>query len=1123
MNIGGLTIEMAADLVRLRTDMADAKRMVGDATSSIGKAAGLAKNALGAIGIGLGVAGFASWIKGAIDAADASSKLAQTAGVSTKEVAGLKLAFELGGSSSQGMATSMAKLQKQIVEGNKAFDQLGVKTRNTDGTLRGSRAVFSDVAEAISKTEDKTLKAALAQEIFGKSGAELLPILNGGAKGLREMDETALALGLTLDKETGDAAEEFNDTLDLLQKAGGGVATQLAAKMLPALNAAAGGLLEMVKDGNLVDKMADGLVVTFKLLYSGVLVVMEVFSTLGKLLGGTIARLMAELSGLGEAVVKVFQGDFKGAAEAAQNGFKQSAQISREMSADVRSGWQQTGGAISKVWDETQSTTVKAMAEMGKATKGSTVATKEQEEAAKKAAEELKKLRQAADDYVRSSVQKVAAAQAELDIGRPLTEGEKLYRKAVEDNTAGKAKFTTAQLAGIKVRGEELDAISAEIKWMRDSRAESEKSVEEALKFVESTRAETDKLREKNATLLLTREELAAHHTAELLALADSKEKQAALLEEAGLQTDKIRLLREGAKAIREQVAVINDGAALEAIKAQRDEWAKLTDDIGRGLTDSLFRAFESGKSFFGTFWDGIKNLFKTTVLKMLIQPVQAGVTGAVGGLLSSGSAFAGTGGTGGSGGSLGGLLSAFGGGGSVFGSSFSAGAQLVGAGASGTAFSAAGSLLGSGQIASGLGVGAGALAPYAAAFGLGSKVGGLIGGGYSAGTAGTIATYVGAAIGSYFGPLGTGIGAALGGVVNRLFGKKLVDSGVEGTLSTEGLSGNSFEKFKGGVFAKGGTKTTALNSGLDAVFDAGATAAAAQVAAYAQILGLPVEALKGYTESIKISLKDLKEEEVQAAISGAIEKFQGNLAGLFQATISQYQRAGETALQTLQRLSELEAFAHVINEFGGVFSSIATLGIDARESLIGMAGGMEALLAKSRQFVVDFYNPEEQAALAAKSIFDALSAAQINVAGLDTKAEFRALLESRDLNSELGRSQFTALLNQSSAFAQLAPFLEESKKTLFQLQQLAPVSAQLESLFGAGQGAQGSDAPTANLDTLDTSVIGIGNQIAGSVQTLQTSIEAGLAAVAEATRASIAAIERNGRTVSDAILEAQP
>ena len=203
MNIGTLEFEFLANIARLRQDMDDAKKAVGGASDFIKGAADGAKKALIGLAAGLSVGAFSSWVKGAIDAADETSKMAQRMGVATNEVGGLKLAFELGGSSAEGMTAAFAKLSKNAAENNEAFKALGVATRNADGTLRPTKDLFYDVADAFKGMEDGAVKSARAQEIFGKSGAELIPLLNGGADGLREMAEMAEKLGLVIDENTG--------------------------------------------------------------------------------------------------------------------------------------------------------------------------------------------------------------------------------------------------------------------------------------------------------------------------------------------------------------------------------------------------------------------------------------------------------------------------------------------------------------------------------------------------------------------------------------------------------------------------------------------------------------------------------------------------------------------------------------------------------------------------------------------------------------------------------------------------------------------------------------------------------------------------------------------------------
>ncbi len=131
--IGPIEIQMLADLARLRQDMNSAKGIVTGATDSMGKAFGMLKGALGALGVGLSAGAIGAWVKDAINAADETSKLAQKMGVATKEVAGLQLAFDLSGSNAQEMQTSIARLSKEMANGNAAFERMGINVRDRQG------------------------------------------------------------------------------------------------------------------------------------------------------------------------------------------------------------------------------------------------------------------------------------------------------------------------------------------------------------------------------------------------------------------------------------------------------------------------------------------------------------------------------------------------------------------------------------------------------------------------------------------------------------------------------------------------------------------------------------------------------------------------------------------------------------------------------------------------------------------------------------------------------------------------------------------------------------------------------------------------------------------------------
>ena len=110
-----------------------------------------------------------------------------------------------------------------------------------DGHLKDTRALIAEVADKFAGYADGASKTALAVELFGRTGAELIPILNGGAAGFADMDEQARKLGLTIDEETAKAAEYFNDQLAIVKKQAEGLATQFTVGLMPSLIAVADG------------------------------------------------------------------------------------------------------------------------------------------------------------------------------------------------------------------------------------------------------------------------------------------------------------------------------------------------------------------------------------------------------------------------------------------------------------------------------------------------------------------------------------------------------------------------------------------------------------------------------------------------------------------------------------------------------------------------------------------------------------------------------------------------------------------------------------------------------------------------------------------------------------------
>lgn len=1037
MNIGALEFEFLANIAKLRQDMDDAKKAVGGASEFIKGMVDGAGKALMGLAAGLSVGAFAGWIKGAINAADETSKLAQRMGVATEDVGGLQLAFDLGGSSAQGMVTAFSKLSKNAAENSDAFKNLGIETRNVDGTVRGTKELFYDVADAFQEMEAGAVKSAYAQELFGKSGAELLPLLNGGSEGLRDMAEKAEKLGLVISDETGKAAEEFNDTLDLLQKSGSGVATQLAAKLLPSLNAVVGGFLEVISKGDYVTKTADAIGAAMKGLYTVGSVVAEVFNTLGKTAGAAVAQIVA-----------VMRGDFQGA-----------LQIGKEWTADIKKDWTGTVKNLGEVWDNTAGETAKALGAVSKATKGATYETKEQKKAVDEAAKAYetfdKKLKEAAADL-----------QNNLAQNDKLSASQKLLAALTSNNTAEVQRLTDKRRGELIEQAKQNVAMEAEIKQRDLARRAMEETGKENDKFTEGIEKNTEAIikrvqqaKEDNAVMLLSKEQLAQLEIQKLLDAAAQAERNAQDAESRMLGSQLVEEYTKQAQGLRDLAKLKGDKVHLEAAKEANEAWKATSEEIGKSFTDSLFRAFEQGKSFGEALMDGLKNLFKTTVLKLIIQPVQNGLNSAIGSL------FGGAGGAGAGG--LGSLVSLAqqgysmltGGLGSSIGNQVAFGVGDIGQwlveNTGGYMNTLGGSLM---QNSGMIGSAAGMLGNGFAGYGI-SKA---LSGGYSAGSAvNTIAGIASAIPG--IGP----IAGVIGGIINRAFGRKpkeVTAQGIEGSIMGGDATGRAYAEWqkKGGWFrsTKRGTDYSDMNEEVAAALDLGASTLLAQTTAYATALGLPAEHLSKISTSFRVQLTD-DEKKNQEGIAQLLTNYQDALTGNFAGLLAPFQKAGETLTETFERLAGLQVFSEQINEFGGIFSRIANLSIDAKEQLISFSGGLEAFIAKTQAFVDQYYTQDEKAGLQAAQLLEVFKSIGLDGSALGSREDFRALVEAQaaTLDTEAGRKTLAALLDIGPSFATLADYLKENGLSLEDAAQSAPQVEVLNALLEKQGEANSSQA----------------------------------------------------------------
>lgn len=218
---------------------------VGSAIGGVGSAVGQSRDKLLGLGATLGITGAAIglFVNGYADATGAIGDTAERTGISRQRFQELGFAAKLTGSSSETLAGALQKMNLNVgaaAKGSKEltdmFSGLGIKLKNTDGSLKSTDEQFNIFVDRISKIKNPSLQAQAAVKIFGKSATELLPLIRGGSEGLAEMTAEATRLGIVIDNTAVKQGEDFGDILDTLKSALTGVGNTIGKALVPELS-----------------------------------------------------------------------------------------------------------------------------------------------------------------------------------------------------------------------------------------------------------------------------------------------------------------------------------------------------------------------------------------------------------------------------------------------------------------------------------------------------------------------------------------------------------------------------------------------------------------------------------------------------------------------------------------------------------------------------------------------------------------------------------------------------------------------------------------------------------------------------------------------------------------------
>ncbi|WP_436043462.1 hypothetical protein [Pseudoxanthomonas sp. LjRoot143] len=607
----------------LETDMGRAARIVDKNAKqiqrSISNAVSASVRELAAVaGIGYSIAQAWNGFNGAIDAADKVDELSARLGISTETLSGYRYAAQLTGTSLDSLGGAIGKLSKSMAAAldptskqAKLFKTLGVDVTDALGQLRRAEDVLPELMTRFKTLNNETLETAVAMEIFGKSGGELLEFLNLGSDGLDRMSDKARTLGGIIDGETAAAAAKFRDETDNMTLAMEGLYLGLAEQLLPTMTQATQSFTAFVSDG---EKVAE---------------VGQQIDNVMDVLGGTLDFVGGYFKAIDDVIVGTTWG-FQGLAEAAQgvidldwDRIKRGMDLANEGSnlayygeagaierglldapKNPGNGRQSRGGRRGQrveVRDVSQADVDRYTRELqgllgdndgraDKARKDAAARAKEAEREAKQRADALEKhaaqARQAAADLegpyasaVEKARQQDAAWRKELEAGN-----------MTQADYAALVKQQTAQLAARRVELEKqqkapqalLDTMTGELRLLGMIGPARERYQRQLQNENDMRRAITEAIEGGNT------------------ALRDSPDMQAKLIAEARAFADWSMQVEEAAARAEEWAGIVVGGVA--------DASSAFADFVANGADD------------FGDFWDDLKDIAKRGVADLIRQ-----------------------------------------------------------------------------------------------------------------------------------------------------------------------------------------------------------------------------------------------------------------------------------------------------------------------------------------------------------------------------------------------------------------------------------------------------------------------------------------------------------------------
>ena len=291
-----LDILLTADSAQVSQEMGRA----ADATeSSFDRIKTAAKSLAGILAGAFTVDAIVDFARAQFDAAIELDNMAKAVGLSAQQLGALQLEAKKAGLETDRIADAMSGLNEKLLDaaagGKDAkafFDALGVSVVDAAGQVKNADVALQDIATAFAGMADGATKSAIASELMGDAGAELIPILNQGGAALRANTQAAIEMGAVLSDQTIGQVRLLKSEMAQTGAVVDAAKNSIMVGLLPTLTNLGQKIREIATQGDAARSVTLLLDVTLKGLATVAIVVGSAFEFVGKTVGKVTAALV---------------------------------------------------------------------------------------------------------------------------------------------------------------------------------------------------------------------------------------------------------------------------------------------------------------------------------------------------------------------------------------------------------------------------------------------------------------------------------------------------------------------------------------------------------------------------------------------------------------------------------------------------------------------------------------------------------------------------------------------------------------------------------------------------------------------------------------------------------------